>query len=252
MIEQYDYGQNNPRNTRAINTEEKLLSYIKRQLGQPYIEVEVPDESIKDIIYEAVTKFAEYNWAGDLEKVLVFQSKGRGEYLFRDEVQEIFLISQADSGQMNFAQNYGQGFVPDAWIESYNNMGNIMSTMVSISQMNQMMSKYFGSEPSWVFSQGKNTLTLQDDFVGPVLVHYQIVYQPDEVDFIYNHPWVKEYQVQRTKFLWGTITGKFSQSLIGGQQINYSDMKSEAESDLQRLNEELLNKYTDPQPIDIF
>lgn len=56
-----------------------------------------------------------------------------------------------------------------------------------------MMSKYFGSEPSWVFSQGKNTLTLQDDFVGPVLVHYQIVYQPDEVDFIYNHPWVKEY-----------------------------------------------------------
>lgn len=252
--ELYDYGHNNPENTRQINTEDKLIKYIRRMLGEPMIQVEVPDESIQDIIYETVLKFQEYNWGGEIEKAFVMKSEGRGIYQFREEVQEVFQVKTQSGvgGSFNFSQNYGQGYVPDLFIKSYSQgMQDIMSTMVTVSSQQAMQEKYFSKEPLWKFSQGRNTLELQEDYKGNMLVHYSVVYQPQEVDFIYNHPWVKEYCIQKTKFLWGTITGKYSQALVGGQQINYSDMKSEAESDLQRLHEELLNKYTDPQPIDI-
>lgn len=218
------------------------------------IQVEVPNESIEDIIYETVLKFTEYNWASNLEKAIVVKAQGKGVYQFREEVQEVFSVNTQSGvgGSFNFSQNYGQGYVPDLFIRNYSQgMSDIMSTMVTVSGQQAMQEKYFNKEPLWQFSQGRNSLELLEDYKGNMLVHYQVVYQPNEVDFIYNHPWVKEYQIQRTKFLWGTITGKYSQSLVGGQQINYSDMKSEAENELQRLHEELLSKYTNPQPIDI-
>lgn len=235
-----------------INTSDQLVKYIRRQLGEPVIRVEVPDESIEDIIFETILKFTEYNWEGELEKVLVIQSQGKGYYEFREPVAEVFEVkgSSSQSG-MSFQQNYGQGYVPDFWIDISNNMNNIMSTMVQVSGMQALVQKYFSKDPQYNFVQGRNRLELLEDHKGPLMIHYQTIYVPEEFDMIYNHPWVKEYCIQKTKFLWGTITGKYSQPLIGGQTINYSDMKSEAENEITRLNEELLTKYTDPQPISI-
>lgn len=239
--------------SRLINTEEKLLNYIKRQLGQPMITVEVPDESILDIIYETVLKFTEYCWEGELERAILIKAEGAGTYQFREPVAQVFTVkSTSGTGSyMNFQANYGEGYVPDMFIDLRSNMQDIMVSMISISNMNQMSQKYFELQPNFTFTQGRNCIELHENYKGPMLVHYQQVYEPLEEDMIYNHPWVKEYQIQKAKFLWGTITGKYSQQLVGGQQINYSDMKSEAENDMQRLNEELLTKYTDPQPIDI-
>lgn len=249
------YNRHESRNSRITDTSEKLVRYIKRQLGEPVIRVEVPDESIEDIIYETVLKFTEYSWEGQLQKALVINQNGMGYYRFKEPVSEVFQVrTQSGVQGMNFQQNFGQGYVPDIWTNMVHNQasqGNITSQMVTMSTYSQLSEKYFVKEPLWDFSQGKNELHLLENYKGPILVQYQTVYEPDEEDMIYNHPWVKEYQVQRTKFLWGTITGKYSQSLVGGQQINYSDMKSEGESDMQRLHEELLSKYTDPQPIDI-
>ena len=237
----------------VINTSDKLIQYIRRQLGEPIIRVEVPDKSIEDIIYETILKFTEYCWEGQLEKSLVVQAEGMGEYEFREPVSEVFSVrmSTGQGGFMNFQQNYGQGYVPDFWINQMNNVQDIMSTFVSTSQMMAMSEKYFMKEPNWDFVQGRNRIRLLENYKGPLMIHYQVLYEPEEFDMIYNHPWVKEYCIQKTKFLWGTITGKYSQSLVGGQSINYSDMKSEAESEMNRLHEELLSKYTDPQPIDI-
>ena len=53
------------------------------------------------------------------------------------------------------------------------------------------------------------------------------------------------------KELWGGVTGKYDQTLVGGARVNYSDLKSEAESSIQELNEELLTKWSDPAPISI-
>ena len=66
---------------------------------------------------------------------------------------------------------------------------------------------------------------------------------------IYNQEWVKQYSIAQTKFLWGSVLGKYSQTLVGGAQVNYSDLKSEAQSDIEKLDEQLLTKWCDPAPV---
>ena len=51
--------------------------------------------------------------------------------------------------------------------------------------------------------------------------------------------------------LWGTVTGKYDQALVGGARVNYADMKSEAQTELEVLNEQLLTKWSDPAPVSI-
>jgi hypothetical protein len=48
-----------------------------------------------------------------------------------------------------------------------------------------------------------------------------------------------------------TTTGKYDQALVGGARINYDRLLSEAQQEIQTLNEELLTKWSDPAPIDI-
>ena len=82
------------------------------------------------------------------------------------------------------------------------------------------------------------------------MLHYQYEYiANDESDMVFNHEWIKAYTISKTKFLWGTVTGKFDQALVGGARINYADMKSEASEEILKLEEELLTKWSDPAPI---
>ena len=54
-----------------INTIEKLTDYIRRQLGEPLIKVEVTNEQIEDCIFNSIDEFCEYGVQG-LEEVAVF------------------------------------------------------------------------------------------------------------------------------------------------------------------------------------
>jgi hypothetical protein len=96
-----------------------------------------------------------------------------------------------------------------------------------------------------------NTWFLSGTCSNPNFDNRESCESADEEDFIFNHEWIKSYTKAQTKFLWGTITGKYSQSLVGGASINFSDMKSEAEQEIQKLEEELLTKWSDPAPISI-
>jgi hypothetical protein len=62
-----------------INSKALLTSYVRSQLGEPNIRVEVTDTQIGQIIDDAIQKFTEYAY-GTLEEVVVLQINGAGEY----------------------------------------------------------------------------------------------------------------------------------------------------------------------------
>jgi len=98
------------------------------------------------------------------------------------------------------------------------------------------------------FEYNSNTKILRvfEQITGPFMVEAAVEYIANpEYDEVYNHQWVKEYAIAKCKFLQGTVTGKYSQTLVGGGEINYADMKSEAEGEMQILEEDLLNKYSE-------
>ncbi|EAL4082819.1 hypothetical protein DFW61_10800, partial [Campylobacter coli] len=71
-------------------------------------------------------------------------------------------------------------------------------------------------------------------------------YIPDEHDKIYDQEWVKAMSVAQARLMQSVVLGKYSAPLINGSQVNYSDIRQLAQDEIQRLNEELSNKFTEP------
>lgn len=71
----------------------------------------------------------------------------------------------------------------------------------------------------------------------------------EEFDLIFNESWIKDFAKAKSQLLWGQLVGKYSQSLVGGATINYDRMISEAQQEIERLTEELHEKWTDPAPV---
>lgn len=232
-----------------INSKSKLIKYIREQLGEPVIKVECTDQQISTLIDAAVQKFTEYSY-GHLEASILFELKGAGEYPMPENITNIVeLKTGLTSNLTDFRANYGQ-YVPNMWSDMYftaSLTGDIIPNIMGISSITAMLDKYFGTDVYFNFNPHRKILQVFDNYKGPSVLHYQYEYLADEEhDFVYDNEWVKAYCLAKTKFLWGMIVGKYNQSLIGGAQINYADMKSEAQQELEYLNQELIDKWSDP------
>lgn len=96
----------------------------------------------------------------------------------------------------------------------------------------------------------KRIATIMSDIKGEILVRGQQRYQVDpEFDLVFNESWVKDFAKAKTQVLWGQVLGKFSQNLVGGASINYDRIISEGQTEVDRLLEELHEKWMDPAPV---
>lgn len=238
-----------------INTKVGLKDYVKSQLGYPTINIEVTDTQINQIIDDTVQKFTEYAY-GTLEGTVVVQFTGAKEYNMPDTMTNLIKLSKGSTSNItNFSANFGAGYVPDLWSEQFftgSLTGDIIPGILAISTTKAMLDKYFADDIVFNFNPHRKILQVLENYNGPAVLHYQYEYLANESnDLVYNHEWVKAYTKAKVKELWGTVTGKFDQALVGGARINYGDMKSEAQQEIEYLNEQLLTKWSDPAPIDI-
>ena len=236
-----------------ITSKSALKEYIKGTLGHPIIRVEVTDQQIENIIDDAVQKFTEYAY-GTLEATYIIQINGKNEYQMPPTMTNLLKLSKGGASNLtNFNANFGQGYVPDLWSQQFFSgslTGDLIPSIIGISTTRAMFDKFFGDDIHYNFNPYKKTLNVLENYIGPAVIHYQYEYiAKEDDDNIYNHEWIKEYTVAKTRYQWGNNTGKIEQTLVGGGRINYADMKSEATAEIERLNGELLTKWSDPVPI---
>ena len=237
-----------------IDTKLKLIAYVRTMLGSPQIECEVSDAQISQIIDDTIQKFTEFAY-GTLEATICVNINGKGTYHMPENVTNIIKISKGSTGNIsNFASNYGVNYVPDLWSQQFftsSITGSLMSSLVVVSNARASIEHFFGDDIYFNWNHYKKILQIFDSYKGPALIHFYYEYQPDEVDQIYNHEWIKRYAIAKTKVLWGQITGKYDADLVGGVKINYDNFKSEGNDEIEKLEEELIDKWSDPCPLDV-
>ena len=272
--------------SRRIDTEDKLVDYIRTMLGEPMITVDVSNDQIRLLIDDTVRKFSDFAYGGEQRIGFVVEGKdGIQDYRLDNRVQAILSVSLgnslgsiASSGASGISLGafgtVGIGYVPHITLQgevSTLQGGNAlaggsgvaggvaggpasgqsygMSAMVNAFVLRTTMDTMRWMNARGVnFEYNANTKILRvfENITGPFLIEAAVEYIPDpDFDEIYSHPWIKDYALAKVKFLWGTITGKYTQTLVGGSEINYADMKSEAEGDMEKLDEDLLNKYSE-------
>jgi len=285
---------NPPRNinltqqNRKINSEDKLVDYIKTMLGDGLITVDVSDKQIRLAIDDTVRKWADWAYSGQQHMVFIINAKEEVNSYYLDErILAIYGISIADStssygsGSGNGASLGGFGQIGVNYIPYVNmegqvsslerggtGFGNYSATGVAggvaggpatngnpLEQMeiayvqlvqSQMMQSMFGESVSFDFNPSNHILRIFEPMSGPILIEGALEYIPNpDHDDAYGHTWIKEYALNKVKLIWGQNVGKYSQTLIGGASINYDRMISEAQEALDKLEEDLLNKYSE-------
>lgn len=236
-----------------INTKTALVNYIKTQLGHPQITIEVPNAQIEQIIDDSINKFTEFAY-GTLEGTVIIQLNGIGTIQMPNTMTNLLKLSKGSTSNLtNFGANYGAGYVPNLWSEQFFSgslTGSIIPNIIAISTTRALLDKYFADGIAYNFNPHKKILQVLENYTGACVLHYQYEYLADDAnDLIFNHEWVKAYSKAKTKELWGTIIGKFDQALVGGARLNYDRLLTEAQMEIEKLDEQLLTKWTDPAPV---
>ena len=231
-----------------IKTKDELSDYILRQLGAPTVEVELTPEQLEDCIDYSIKEFSSFAYDGELKEAAILSIDGKGQYKLPLSITSIIAVR----GIQGF-QNYGANYVPDRWSEEFfhafesNSSG--IDAILSISNNYTMYEKYMYAELNYDFNPHKSTLYMLQEFKGNIVIYYTYEYSPDKIDKIYDHQWVKDMSVAKARMQQSTVVGKYTQTLIGGASINFDNMRSLAETEIENLKEQLFSKYGGPAPI---
>lgn len=232
-----------------INTRDKLVEYVRGRLGEPIIKVELTDIQIDYIIDEVILKFSEFAYDGqDIKHMVIPIFDNVKEYKLDSRISSIIDLKVQRMGT-NF--NLIEGFaIPEGYNLTPSGLGQSLrisdfeTTLASMSKFDYL----FDIRPNFSFNSNNKILTFHEDMnpYSKALIEVALEYEPEEVDLIFNHPWIKDMVVAQAKYQWGNNIGKYSGTLINGNTINYSDIKSDAQSDIERLNDELLSRWSPP------
>lgn len=270
---------------RRIDSESKLVSYIKTQLGAPLITVDVTDDQILQCVDDAFDKFVDWAYDAQQHQVFIIETQEDiQDYILDDRVREIYDISIADT-TTSYASSGGSGIslggfgqVPVNYIPYIDMEGNVSSletgasapSMASgvaggvsgpntsnegLSETSQAWAKMvdahtlqnmFGSSVSYDFNSQNHILRIFKATAGKVAIEAALEYIPNpDYDDMYGHTWIKAYSLALTKRVWSNNIGKYSQSLVGGAELNYDRIGSEAQEALDKLEEDLIEKYSE-------
>jgi hypothetical protein len=225
-----------------ITNEAEFISYVRRMLGNPVINVEVADVNISDCIYDSIQQFQRYNIGeGSVRDVLAISlSANVSAYdlsgMDIDAVLDIQLTNQIYNINTLFSpthmllyNQFQNGAMTGATVNGgvanlggSGVLGNYMIQMMYLSEIQEMFQRKYVCD----FDTGSQRLKIrptpnQDD-VGVLMV-----FKKESAINLYNHPLVKQLVIAKVKKIWGNTLGKYSISLPGQGNLTGSDIRQQ-------------------------
>lgn len=267
-----------------IRTYRNLIDRIKYQLGAPFVNIEICEDSqIVDFIDQAIEWFTKY--AGYTEEYLIFDSQLYTEPGLR--IDQLFTITPT-------LRNTMQNNVSGAWdydLGDYRRVAGCFSVeQGETTGINELFTLEQAMAQQTYFSYmlgnvGFDLITWEVlkgwlDTREKVLAQ-RIYYNLDErnqllrlipapyanqrywgivgafvekpIRDIIMERWVYQYALALTKIAIGNIRGKFqNMQLFGGGVINYNDLLSQGLEEKKQLEEELMQGYGEVRPARFF
>ncbi len=278
--------------TRRVDTEEKLIKYIRTKLGEPLIVVDVTDDQILQAIDDTFAKWTLWAYDGHQNQVFVIQTyEDIQDYILDDRVRAIYSVSFAD-GLSGYGGGSGSGgvwggaplgdFMPPMYMPYINiegqasqlEQGNFGSFLYSVSGVaggvtgphtgatqssaealgaaygslvdQQQRQNLFGKNVSFEYNANNHIMRIFEKLQGPVAIEASLDYIPNpNFDRAYGNWFIKEYALNQVKLIWANNVGKYDSSLIGGSTINHQKLHDEAQTEIDRLNDELMDRTSE-------
>ena len=268
-------AQNNP-----ITTRETLKQYCLRALGKTVIEINVEDDQVEDRIDEALQYFAQYHYDGVERMYLKYQVTA--DDITRAKTNET-LSTVTDTADSTVTASFVEGknyipmpssvvsvtrifdFTDKANLNLFdvryqlrlNDLYDFSSTSIIHYDMTlrhlDMLDHILVGERPIRFNQHKNRLYIDMDWSNDIDAGDFIIIEcyrkldPSTFTDIFDDIFLKKYLIQLIKKQWGTNLSKFQGvAMLGGVQMNGEQIYSQAQEEINKLEEQIQLSYELP------
>lgn len=237
------------------SSRDDFKEYCLRALGKPVIEINVADEQIEDRIDQALRFFWDYHFDGTEKhyfKHLVDATTIANQYIDLPEniigVVRMFPIGNLSTTSGDIFNIRYQIALNDLYSLANIHLSSYYMTMEHLSLVQEILV----GKPQIRYNRHRNRLHL--DVSKHVLVEgqyilletYEIV-DPTIYADVWSDRWLQYYTQQLIKRQWGSNLTKFEGlQLPGGVTFNGRQLYDDAQTEILRLEEEMINNYSLP------
>jgi hypothetical protein len=261
----------------VITSYDSLAQRIRRQMGEPLVNVEIANEQIYDCIAQAMEYFTKY--AGYTEEFLIFDSlkyvRGVGmdvatlinqtPEMYKSQtpglsagydydlnsyrrVLDCFAFTYGETTGINTLFTLEQAMAQQIY-SSYmiGNFGFDLITWETLKGFIDTRNKVLAMTPHYRFDPKNQILRIIPEPI-PDQSYLGVVgcYIERPVKDLINERWIYRYALALSKIIVGNVRGKFGgTNLFGGGQVNYQDFMSQGIAERDALEQELKNTYED-------
>ena len=268
-------AQNNP-----ITTRETLKQYCLRALGKPVIEINVEDDQVEDRIDEALQYFAQYHYDGVERMYLKYQVTADDVTRARSDETLSTVTDTADS-TVTASFKEGKNYIPmpsnvmsvvqifpftdKAALNLFdvryqlrlNDLYDFSSTSIIHYDMTlrhlDILDHILVGERPLRFNQHKNRLYIDMDWKNDIdagdFIIIECYRKLDGSTFtdVFDDIFLKKYLIQLIKRQWGQNLSKFQGvAMLGGVQLNGEQIYTQAQDEINKLEEQIQLSYELP------
>jgi hypothetical protein len=235
------------------NSRESLAQFALRKLGSPVIKINVSEEQVDDAIDTALYLYGQMHMEGS-DKLYYTYSVNEQDIANRyitlpnNIIGAVRLFPIGDALNTNSLFNMRYQFV----INDLYNISNVSlipyyMVMEHVQFLEQML---VGQQPIR-YNRHNNICYLDMDWdtitVGEFLcVECYGVLDPEEYPGIFSDKWLQDYTTEQIKLRWGAVLKVMNLPMPGGVSFNGQRIYDEATSEIERLEKQLLKKYSLP------
>ena len=235
-------------------TRAEFKEWCLRKLGKPVIEINVDDDQVDDRVDEALSYYWDYHFDGT-ERVFfkheVTANTVADGYITVPEniigVINLFDIGDALSTNNLFNIRY-QFALNEIYDLSNYNLSNYYMAMQHIQFLEELL---VGKQPLR-YNRHVNKLHIDMDWgkvdVGNYIVAeaYQVV-DPNTYADVWKDRWLQNYATAKIKYQWGSNLTKFEgMQLPGGVSFNGMQILQDAQTEIEKLEEDMISSYSLP------
>jgi len=212
-------------------TKDFLKQYILSMLGASQTDVELADTDLDMIIYHTINYYGHNSSEAWNEEWVVIPLKAGQNYHEIDDSIDFIIDMNLSSGAS------GQTLIPETTGTAYE------ITMLGMITNDNSLQKVTNPVPSRIiYRDGKRLV--QTDFAPKVDTNVAAkVMRYKDLAPIYSDPWVQKYALAQAKFNLGLIRSKYSSvTAPGDMTMNGSDLISQAQTEIDKLEQELFDK----------
>jgi len=236
-------------------TREQFKSYCLRRLGEPVIDVNVDDEQVEDRIDEALKYYQDYHFDGTerilVKHVITASDKTNGYITLSNSiigVNSILDVGQAAQSSNLFNIRY-QIHLNDLFDLSASSYVPYVTAMRHVEYLEEL---FVGKKPIR-YNRHVNRLHIDMDWTNDVttgeyiIVDCYSITDPSTYTDVWGDRWLARYATPLIKRQWGSNITKFEgMQLPGGLTFNGNKIYDDAESEIQKLEEEMIVSYSLP------